>query len=113
MDQSDKAALQSYAQEHGPFDIVIDDGSHEPDHQILSFETLIGYTTKYYVIEDMHPNYEKIHGHQTIRYFQQVINKMNRWGDINRHGDIDYYPLDERIESVTFVPNAIIVRIRQ
>ena len=112
VDQSDAAALTAYAQEHGPFDIVIDDGSHVPAHQILSFETLIGYTTKYYIIEDMHPNYESS-GHATIRYFRHVIDKMNRYGDIGRNADIDFYPKDERIESVTFVPNAIIVRIRQ
>ena len=114
VDQSDEVALRDYAEKHGPFDIVIDDGSHVPDHQILSFETLVGYTTKYYVIEDMHPNYEKVHGgHKTIRYFTKVIDQMNRYGDIGRNADIDFYPKDERIESVTFVPNAIIVRIRQ
>jgi hypothetical protein len=113
VDQSDAPALVAYAEEHGPFDIVIDDGSHDPDHQILSFETLVGYTTKYYIIEDLHPYYEPVHGHKTIRYFQKVVNEMNRWGDIGRNADIQFYPKDERIESVTFVPNAIIVRIRQ
>lgn len=112
VDQSDTAALKEYADEHGLFDIVIDDGSHVPEHQILSYETLIGYTTKYYVIEDLHPNYTNI-GHTTVRYFQGVIDKMNRYGDIGHYADINFYPKNERIESVTFVPNAIIVRIRQ
>ncbi len=54
VDQSDAVALKAYAEEYGPFDIIIDDGSHYVSHQILSFETLwehlnIGGT---YVIED-------------------------------------------------------------
>ena len=54
IDQSDAVALAAYAEEFGPFDIIIDDGSHYVSHQILSFEVLwahlnIGGT---YVIED-------------------------------------------------------------
>jgi len=54
VDQSDAVALKAYAEEFGPFDIIIDDGSHYVSHQILGFELLwnhlnIGGT---YVIED-------------------------------------------------------------
>lgn len=113
MDQSDAVALTAYAQKHGPFDIVIDDGSHKPEHQIVSFESLIGYTTKYYVIEDLHPYYAE-RGHKTVQHFQGIVDRLlNRFGGIKRCGDIDSFPKDHRIESVTFVPNAIIVRLRQ
>lgn len=37
---------------HGPFDIVIDDGSHFVEHQTISFEHLWPRTTGVYLIED-------------------------------------------------------------
>lgn len=38
----------------GPFDIVIDDGSHQAEHQVLSFEYLWPRCTGVYLIEDCH-----------------------------------------------------------
>jgi hypothetical protein len=54
VDQSDAVALKAYAEKYGPFDIIIDDGSHYCSHQILSFETLWSYLNVggTYVIED-------------------------------------------------------------
>ncbi|GAA5051649.1 class I SAM-dependent methyltransferase [Nocardia callitridis] len=58
-DQSDPAALAALAQEHGPFDIVIDDGSHENEHVRISFDALFPYVRPggLYVIEDMQTAY--------------------------------------------------------
>ncbi|NND73969.1 MAG: class I SAM-dependent methyltransferase [Ilumatobacter sp.] len=39
-DQGDAAFLRRVAEEDGPFDIVIEDGSHLPEHQILAFAEL-------------------------------------------------------------------------
>jgi hypothetical protein len=54
VDQSNARALKAYAKKNGPFDIIIDDGSHYCSHQILSFETLWPYLNVggTYVIED-------------------------------------------------------------
>ena len=41
-------------QTSGPFDIVIDDGSHQAEHQVLSFEHLWPRCTGVYLIEDCH-----------------------------------------------------------
>jgi len=40
------------------FDLIVDDGSHEPAHQIFSAQVLLPYLTKrgYYVIEDIYPD---------------------------------------------------------
>ena len=38
--QADRDFLVSVSEQWGPFDIIVDDGSHEMDHQILTFETL-------------------------------------------------------------------------
>jgi hypothetical protein len=41
----------------GPFDIVIDDGSHDPAHQAQTFENLWPRTRGVYLIEDCHQCY--------------------------------------------------------
>ncbi|MFQ5512793.1 MAG: class I SAM-dependent methyltransferase [Myxococcota bacterium] len=62
-DQSDRAFLEDVARETGPLDLIIDDGSHHPEHQILGFETLFPHLRDggIYVIEDLqcsfHPRY--------------------------------------------------------
>lgn len=54
-DQSDPGFLISLAEQHGPFDIVIDDGSHVSDHILTSFDALFPYLRPggLYVIEDL------------------------------------------------------------
>ena len=39
-DQSDSAFLEELNTRHGPFDLVIDDGSHRGDHINITFQTL-------------------------------------------------------------------------
>lgn len=58
-DQSDSARLRQLAEQIGPFDIVIDDGSHVSPHVIASFKTLFPYLRPegVYVIEDLHGSY--------------------------------------------------------
>ncbi|MBT6311855.1 MAG: hypothetical protein HOJ21_01500 [Alphaproteobacteria bacterium] len=56
VDQTDPAALQAFAAEHGPFDVIIDDGAHLSDAQQISFFALWP-TLKpggFYFIEDLH-----------------------------------------------------------
>ena len=55
-DQSDPARLTALAAQYGPFDLVIDDGSHESAHQTVSLRTLLGHVRSggLYVIEDTH-----------------------------------------------------------
>jgi hypothetical protein len=58
-DQGDDDFLRSVSVEFGPFDIVIDDGSHRPAHQISSLLTLWSSVTDggVYIVEDLHTNY--------------------------------------------------------
>ncbi len=52
--QTDAGFLEALSAERGPFDIVIDDGSHRNDHVIATFETLFPLMPKpaIYVVED-------------------------------------------------------------
>jgi hypothetical protein len=57
VDQSNQASLINLSKEVGTdFDIIIDDGSHKPDHYILTAKTLLFSLKKdgVYIIEDVH-----------------------------------------------------------
>ncbi|EQD84822.1 demethylmacrocin O-methyltransferase [Saccharopolyspora erythraea NRRL 2338] len=58
-DQNDPAYLTAIAEEMGPFDIVVDDGSHVGEHQLTSFHALFPHIRPggFYVIEDLHTSY--------------------------------------------------------
>jgi hypothetical protein len=92
-DQSDRAFLRDLARQHGPFDIIIDDGSHINAHIRTTFEVLFvehlrpGGT---YVIEDMataylpelgggKPGYPKT----SVELVKDLIDDVNRnyWKD--------------------------------
>lgn len=74
-DQSDPDQLRVLSTAHGPFDIIIDDGSHIQEHIRTSFHTLFPLLNSggVYVIEDMatayHPGYggcqDHFNGHAT------------------------------------------------
>lgn len=58
--QADPDFLARVNGEFGPFDIILDDGSHKTHHQIVSFGALFREALKdggVYVVEDMHTNY--------------------------------------------------------
>ncbi len=63
-DQADRAFLGRIALEHGPFDVVIDDGSHRCKHVIASFGALFPHLTEngIYAIEDLQTSYWETYG---------------------------------------------------
>jgi len=59
-DQTDQAFLRAVVEEFGPFDLIIDDGSHISSHMIGSFNSLFLDGLKdpgIYLVEDTHANY--------------------------------------------------------
>lgn len=63
-DQSDPNFLSKVATEFGPFDVILDDGSHLPSHMIESFKCLFPNALKcggIYLAEDVHTNFWKSH----------------------------------------------------
>lgn len=68
-DQGDVTFLQSINKQ---FDVIIDDGSHNAHHQLISFKQLFRSNLKsggIYVIEDLHCNKEPY-------YYSDMINKL-------------------------------------
>lgn len=58
-DQADPEAMRRLAEEHGPFDVIIDDGGHSMAQQITSIETLFPMLNEggIYLVEDCHTSY--------------------------------------------------------
>lgn len=57
--QDDAEFLREFAEENGPFDIIIDDGSHINEHVLFSFDVLFPYVRPggWYAIEDIQTSY--------------------------------------------------------
>jgi len=58
--QGDPEFLAEVNEEFGPFDIILDDGSHKTDHQNISFGALFRSALTdggCYMVEDVHSNY--------------------------------------------------------
>ncbi len=57
--QADPEFLTAFAEQNGPFDIIIDDGSHLNEHVHISFQALFPHLRPggWYVVEDMQTSY--------------------------------------------------------
>lgn len=86
-DQQDPVFLNKVNNEHGPFDIIIDDGSHRWMDIIVSFKNLFPCLKSggFYVVEDLHTSYSKSHSQNSnlspIEYFKKSIDKINMNGN--------------------------------
>ncbi len=86
--QSDPEFLASVVAEFGPFDIVLDDGSHVGDHQRASFSALFDHVRDggLYIIEDLHTSYWRhpfAGGYRLpgtgIEFVKDVIDEIHGW----------------------------------
>lgn len=82
--QDDPVFLNDISNQRGPFDIVIDDGSHRVDHIKVSFENLSKYVRPggIYVVEDVHACYwNGFRGTgkhvNIVSYFQDFLHSLN------------------------------------
>jgi len=105
--QGDEAQLKRFilGKYTSKFHVIIDDGSHDPAHQMLSWRILWPtlFSGGLYVIEDMHPYY-KDGQHPTINHFIDIVHTNNKRGQIKS----DLPTTD--IEWVMFPNNRIILR---
>ncbi|MBW8761092.1 MAG: class I SAM-dependent methyltransferase [Microbacterium sp.] len=67
-DQSAPDTLRAISDEYGPFDVVIDDGSHVNEHVMTSFRMLFPLLSPggVYVIEDLWTAYQPSYGGQAV-----------------------------------------------
>src|SRR6185369_12925099 len=61
LDQGNPAQLTHVGSKYGPFDLIVDDGSHDPHHQVLGLQILSPYLTEdgLYIIEDVN-NFDEL-----------------------------------------------------
>ena len=83
--QSDPRFLSKVISERGPFDVVIDDGSHRTDDIIAAFQVLSSAVNpgSFYVIEDVHACYwDGFRGEgeftNAVSYFQSLVHSLNQ-----------------------------------
>jgi hypothetical protein len=118
LDQSDKDDLESFAIKHGPFDIIIDDGSHLTDHILTSFNALYKYVNEngYYVIEDMGTTYVKsLGGEPDIEMNSDFFNRAMLIAKMTTRKFLSnsYNPKKEefkKLNSITFGKDIIIIK---
>lgn len=84
-DQGDSIFLHDLAVKHGPFDIVIDDGSHRRNDQLATLAALFDHATKFYVCEDLSldgipdPHSPQINNWPNLRDFLKVPGVRHHW----------------------------------
>ena len=68
INQADKKALEEFAEVNGPFDLIVDDGSHHRADVLISLFALMPYVKDggYYVIEDISTSYWPTYEGSTI-----------------------------------------------
>lgn len=98
-DQANPEHLRSIVAKEGNFDIIIDDGGHRMNQQIISFNTLYGYLNDggVYLCEDLHTSYwnEYDGGLRRegtfIEFVKKLIDEMNAWHNRNAELSPTYF----------------------
>jgi predicted O-methyltransferase YrrM len=120
-DQSDVTQLTRIGVNYGPFDVVIDDGSHIWSHQILSFETIFPFVRSggLFIIEDIDTSY----GHYTAAYGRdstitaaQYVTKLANYvlahtaANLGDEVDLRIRTFVPQIDSITFIKRSALIR---
>ncbi|MEO6133409.1 MAG: class I SAM-dependent methyltransferase [Saprospiraceae bacterium] len=117
-DQSDADFLENVSEKEGPFDIIVDDGSHLQSHILESFKTLFPLLKSggIYVIEDTQTSYwPKYEGStremdtipSAMNYFIHRIHEVNKTDWLKQDLPKEY-PADD-IASLAFYHNLIFI----
>lgn len=76
-DQGNRDNLEAFARAHGPFDVIIDDGSHASHHQQITLGVLFQHLSPggLYIVEDLHfqPAQLEIAGITLTREFLRTL----------------------------------------
>lgn len=85
--QSDRGFLRDLRNRLGQIDILIDDGGHRMEHQVITFQELFGALSSngVYIAEDLHTSYWREYGGgyrnqaSFIEYAKSHIDQLNSW----------------------------------
>lgn len=90
-DQSNPADLRSVGSDYGPFDIIVDDGSHKPDDVMQSWVVLWDFLKSpgWYCIEDLQTSYWAGFGGSSARTGETVIGFLQGLIDRIHYAEFD------------------------
>ena len=117
-DQSDLNFLKSLVSEYKKFDIIIDDGSHQANHIIASFNYLFNYLSDngLYVIEDLQTSYIPRYGGSRINlkkkkssmnFIKSLTDSINY--EKNNRPFFKKNKFDGLIKSINFYQNIVFI----
>lgn len=123
VDQSDIASLNRLEEKEGPFDIMLDDGSHINRHQILTFKELFPKLNDggLYIIEDVQTSYwadlggAPVEGHSfevtCMGWFTRLARYINYPEfEIKLELNDEFLDLAKHIGQICFEHNLIIIK---
>ena len=122
-DQSNVADLVRVATRYGPFDLVLDDGSHFWDHQITSFRYLLPFVKpgRFYILEDLDTSYDSHvdyyqHGapESAARFLQRMTDYMvgDAVLDIASEPDPLIRSYARRLEFIAYARRTAVLKLR-
>ncbi len=112
--QVDQEFIQAILDEHGPFDVVIDDGSHLMPHQIQTFEMLYPTLSEdgLYICEDAFTSYwqeygGKLRGADTfMEYAKALVDDLHAFWILDE--DYSPGPFTRMTEAIHFYSGAVV-----
>ncbi|WP_162906677.1 class I SAM-dependent methyltransferase [Algihabitans albus] len=114
-DQGDESFLSDVSSKTGIFDIIIDDGSHIPFHQKITFEKFFFENLRdggVYVVEDCHTSYWRDYGGglrksgSFIEFSKTLIDEINAWHGQRIKNEASKYT--KSIRSIQFESSMVI-----
>lgn len=131
--QNDLFFLEKVCNKYGPFDLIVDDGSHLNQDVITSFKFLFDFlkNDRIYIVEDVVTSYWREHngGYKKydamVEFFKNIIDEVNFFGDklnsanyCQRKDELLLKQFDKQnfigknIESINFLNSIIIINKR-
>jgi hypothetical protein len=121
VDQGNLEDLARLCTRHGPFDIVVEDGSHMWEHQITTFKTVFPFVREsgIFIIEDLHTNFGALQPHycgissiSCMDYLQKLValKVADDQLDVSAEEDPFLRTYGRVIESITFLKRACVIR---
>jgi hypothetical protein len=116
-DQADRNFWKRFKLEVAAIDIVIDDGSHVPEHQIVTLEELLPDVRPggVYVCEDVHDPFGEL-----ASYVQAMSHNLNAFEGVEENPADDKTgivcaatPLQSAIHSIHFYPYVVVIEKRE
>lgn len=111
-DQTDAPKLNRISLEYGPFDIIIDDGSHRNEHVISTFQTLFPLLKSpgFYAVEDLQtaywPSWGAVKGETSMDFLRSLTDGLNYVEDPEE----TRRPFDNQITEIAFFHNLCMIR---